>query len=57
MLLFTLHAHCVTHSPSRSHHALLFIPCRNVRPDYLNAIWNVINFNDVAKRLAAAKKA
>lgn len=27
---------------------------KNVRPDYLNAIWGVINWGDVAKRLAAA---
>jgi superoxide dismutase len=26
-----------------------------VRPDYLNAIWSVINWGDVAKRLAKAK--
>jgi hypothetical protein len=25
-----------------------------VRPDYLNAVWNVVNFNDVAKRLVRA---
>jgi superoxide dismutase len=31
--------------------------CRNVRPDYLNAIWSVINWGDVAKRLAKAKSA
>lgn len=28
-----------------------YLQYKNVRPDYLNAIWSVINFNDVAKRL------
>jgi hypothetical protein len=30
---------------------------KNVRPDYLNAIWNVFNWADAAKRLEQAKKA
>lgn len=29
---------------------------KNVRPDYLNAIWGVINFGDVAKRLVRARE-
>jgi superoxide dismutase, Fe-Mn family len=32
-----------------------YLQYKNVRPDYLAAIWNVINWNDVAKRFAAAK--
>ena len=27
----------------------------NVRPDYVNAMWNIINWDDVSKRYAAAK--
>ena len=34
-----------------------YLQYKNVRPDYLNAIWNVINFKDVEKRLSAAKLA
>jgi superoxide dismutase, Fe-Mn family len=30
---------------------------KNMRKDYLTAIWNVVNFRDVAKRLEDAKKA
>jgi hypothetical protein len=26
---------------------------KNVRPDYLNAIWSIINFGDVSKRLVS----
>jgi Fe-Mn family superoxide dismutase len=33
-----------------------YLQYKNVRPDYLNAIWSVINFKDVAARLAAAKQ-
>ena len=28
---------------------------KNVRPDYLNAIWSIVNWSDVAARVAAAK--
>lgn len=34
-----------------------YLQYRNVRPDYLNQIWNVVNFSNVASRLAAAKRA
>lgn len=34
-----------------------YLQYKNVRPDYLKAIWSVVNFKDVAARLAAAKKA
>ena len=27
---------------------------KNVRPDYLNAVWGVVNWGEVAKRFAAA---
>jgi Fe-Mn family superoxide dismutase len=30
---------------------------KNMRADYLTAIWGVFNWGDVAKRLEAAKKA
>lgn len=33
-----------------------YLQYKNMRADYLNAIWNVVNFGDVAARLAAAKK-
>ena len=29
---------------------------KNVRPDYVKNIWKIINWKDVAERLAAAKK-
>jgi superoxide dismutase, Fe-Mn family len=33
-----------------------YVDYRNVRPDYVKAIWDVINWKVVAERLAAAKK-
>lgn len=33
-----------------------YLQYKNVRPDYLNAIWSVINFDNVSERLEAAKK-
>ena len=32
-----------------------YLQYKNVRPDYLKAIWNVVNWGNVAERLAAAK--
>lgn len=32
-----------------------YLQYRNVRPDYVNAIWEVVNWKDVANNLAAAK--
>ena len=32
-----------------------YLQYKNVRPDYLKAIWGVVNWADVAKRFAAAK--
>lgn len=32
-----------------------YLDYKNVRPDYLTAIWDVVNFDVVSKRLAAAK--
>lgn len=32
-----------------------YLQYKNVRPDYLKAIWNVIDMETVAARLAAAK--
>ncbi|KAG8979231.1 hypothetical protein FRB95_007750 [Tulasnella sp. JGI-2019a] len=33
-----------------------YIQYKNVKPDYLNAIWNVINFEEAEKRLLDAQK-
>lgn len=32
-----------------------YVDYRNVRPNYVNAVWDVINWDVVEKRLAAAK--
>ena len=32
-----------------------YLQYKNVRPDYVNAIWNIVNWKDVAANLAAAK--
>jgi len=32
-----------------------YLQYKNVKPDYLNAIWNVINFEEAARRYAAAR--
>ena len=33
-----------------------YLQYKNVRPDYLKHIWKIVNWKDVAERLAAAKK-
>lgn len=33
-----------------------YVDYRNVRPDYVKAIWDIINWDVVADRLAAVKK-
>ncbi|KAF6751610.1 manganese superoxide dismutase [Ephemerocybe angulata] len=33
-----------------------YLQYKNVKPDYLNAIWNVINFKEAEKRLVEASK-
>ena len=33
-----------------------YLQYKNVRPDYLKAIWRVVNWGNVENRLAAAKK-
>ncbi|PNW74352.1 hypothetical protein CHLRE_13g605150v5 [Chlamydomonas reinhardtii] len=33
-----------------------YLQYKNVRPDYLKAIWNIVNWQNVEQRLAAAKK-
>lgn len=32
-----------------------YLQYKNMRPDYVNKIWDVINWDDVAQRLTAAK--
>ena len=32
-----------------------YLQYKNVRPDFVKAIWNIVNWNDVAARFAAAK--
>ena len=32
-----------------------YLQYKNVRPDYVNAIWDIVNWKDVAGNLAAAK--
>jgi Fe-Mn family superoxide dismutase len=32
-----------------------YVDYRNVRPNYVNAVWDVINWDVVEKRLASAK--
>jgi len=34
-----------------------YLQYKNVRPDYVKAIWNVANWADIAQRFASAKKA
>ena len=33
-----------------------YLQYKNVRPDYVKAIWQIANWGDVAKRLTDAKK-
>lgn len=33
-----------------------YLQYKNVRPDYVKAIWNVINWENVSERLQSAKK-
>jgi Fe-Mn family superoxide dismutase len=33
-----------------------YLQYKNVKPDYLNAIWDVINWREVAKRYEAVSK-
>lgn len=33
-----------------------YVDYRNVRPDYVKAVWDIINWDVVAERLAAVKK-
>ncbi|KAJ9527830.1 hypothetical protein QJQ45_000383 [Haematococcus lacustris] len=42
-------------SSSGSHIGGYYLDYKNVRPDYLKAIWQVVNWKNVAERLAAAK--
>lgn len=33
-----------------------YLQYKNMRPDYLKAIWQVVNWKNVSERLAAARK-
>lgn len=33
-----------------------YLQYKNVRPDYVKAVWDVVNWANVAERLAAAKQ-
>jgi Fe-Mn family superoxide dismutase len=33
-----------------------YVDYRNVRPDYVKAVWDIVNWDVVAERLAAVKK-
>ena len=33
-----------------------YLDYKNVRPDYVSAIWDIANWGDVAQRYAAAKQ-
>ena len=33
-----------------------YLQYKNVRPDYVNAIWNVANWEDITARFEAARK-
>ena len=33
-----------------------YLDYKNVRPDYVSAIWDIANWSDVAQRYAAAKQ-
>jgi len=41
--------------PTSSQHAY-YLDYKNVRPDYLKAIWRIVNWENVEQRLASAKK-
>jgi superoxide dismutase, Fe-Mn family len=34
-----------------------YLQYKNVRPDYVNNIWKIVNWNDVSERLRVAKSA
>ena len=34
-----------------------YLQYKNVRPDYVQKLWDLVNWNDVAVRLTAAKNA
>lgn len=42
-------------SDVRAHHTAYYLQYKNVRPDYLKAIWGVVNWDNVEERFSDAE--
>lgn len=45
---------CASYVLPREH--AYYLQYKNVRPDYLKAVWTIVNWKDVAARFEAAKQ-